>query len=189
MGLTLRPWMTLSSLGLSIAVAAQIQLPHIPLLPDEILQQGDEGSGVDLEANATVRIQQLASADYQSLAPNSIRVTLPQGNSTIHVNANPKSKEFQTTLGEYWNSEAGINIPLCIVYPTSAQQASTIFKALHNSVGPDGEPERFAVKGGGHMPNTMMNNVDGGVLIALEKMATIDYDAASQTVKLGPGLR
>ncbi|KUJ17209.1 FAD-binding domain-containing protein [Mollisia scopiformis] len=67
--------------------------------------------------------------------------------------------------------------------PKTAADVSLIVKALFKS------NERFAIKAGGHNPNRHFSSVESGILINLRDLKEITYDAASSTVRIGPGNR
>jgi FAD/FMN-containing dehydrogenase len=96
----------------------------------------------------------------------------------------PKDGLFQARQDSYWSRTAAINVePKCIVQPKSAQQVSEALKALNQRA------EQFAVRSGGHMPGAGSNNIAGGVTIDLGQMDWTRFDAASETVDIGPGSR
>ncbi|PCG91139.1 FAD-binding, type 2 [Penicillium occitanis (nom. inval.)] len=47
----------------------------------------------------------------------------------------------------------------------------------------------FAIRSGGHLPSPLGCNINGGVLIDLSSLKTLDYDAANEVVSIGSGLR
>ncbi|KAL2838333.1 hypothetical protein BJX68DRAFT_279842 [Aspergillus pseudodeflectus] len=79
----------------------------------------------------------------------------------------------------YWDVRANLS-PACIFLPSTADEIS---KALDIFQTCDAQ---FAVRGGGHMNYPGSNNIDGGVLLALEKLDKVKVNAES--VEVGPGL-
>ncbi|KAK0634296.1 hypothetical protein B0T17DRAFT_486116 [Bombardia bombarda] len=74
--------------------------------------------------------------------------------------------------------------PSCIALPASAAHVSTILQALvPNNV-------TFAIRSGGHSPNEGFSNIKSpGVLIAMDKLNQVAFDAASGLLTVGPGAR
>ena len=95
----------------------------------------------------------------------------------------PLSPDYEGVLLDYWSTACSAMRPACIISPSNAQEVSTIVTMLQ------GTNDMFAVKGGGHMPNLGFSSIDDGVLIAMRKFRTIEYDEETQRVVLGPGLR
>lgn len=71
--------------------------------------------------------------------------------------------------------------PACILEPTSAGQLSHIMQTLVAN------NESFALKSGGHNPNKYFASIAGGPLISTSGLKEVVYDAASGTVRVGPG--
>jgi FAD/FMN-containing dehydrogenase len=61
------------------------------------------------------------------------------------------AKDYATSQTVYWNKGAGEQKATCLIYPTTTEDVSNILKILNSN------SERFAVKGGGHMPNKEFN--------------------------------
>lgn len=96
----------------------------------------------------------------------------------------PKDDLFKASQDSYWSRTAAVNVePKCIVQPKSAQQVAEVLRSLNRRA------EKFAVRSGGHMPGAGSNNISGGVTIDLSHMAWTRFDAASETVDIGPGAR
>ncbi|KAJ5785978.1 uncharacterized protein N7503_011190 [Penicillium pulvis] len=79
----------------------------------------------------------------------------------------------------YWDVRADLS-PACIFLPSTPKQvaeAVSIFESCD---------AQFAVRGGGHMNYPGSNNIDGGVLMPLEKLNKVKVNA--DTVEVGPGL-
>lgn len=71
--------------------------------------------------------------------------------------------------------------PACILEPSSAGQLSHIMQTLVAN------NESFALKSGGHNPNKYFASIAGGPLISTSGLNEVVYDAASGTVRVGPG--
>ncbi|KAJ7082665.1 FAD dependent oxidoreductase [Mycena belliarum] len=69
----------------------------------------------------------------------------------------------------------------CTVEPGTVADVSEILKLIGAS------NTSFAVKGGGHTANPGFSSTPG-VLIAMSRLSEVTYDAASQSVDIGPGL-
>ncbi|GAE00290.1 FAD-binding oxidoreductase [Paecilomyces variotii No. 5] len=92
----------------------------------------------------------------------------------------PNSTNYLAEVTSYWDIRADLN-PYCILLPNSADDiAGAVQKVVAAGA-------QFAVRGGGHMNYPGSNNIQGGVLIALEKLQDIKIN--DDTVELGPGLR
>ncbi|CAK7201150.1 hypothetical protein SEUCBS139899_003852 [Sporothrix eucalyptigena] len=87
---------------------------------------------------------------------------------------------FEST--DYWDVRSDAN-PSCIFLPDTADQVATAVSLLVTNDAP------FAVRGGGHMNFPGSNNIDNGVLVALENLMQLDVDNATQTIDVGPGTR
>lgn len=82
---------------------------------------------------------------------------------------------------EYWNTRQDAYKPSCVVYPTSAQDVSTALQAIRAA------DSRFAIKAGGHNPNTFFSSVDAGVLLDLSRMTAKSYDPDTTLATYEPG--
>lgn len=99
----------------------------------------------------------------------------------IEIEQSP-SLDYTTELHDYWSLACGDLKPTCIVYPSSAQEVATIVKELHQTT------DFFAVKSGGHMPNTGFAGVQDGVLISTKHLNQVVYHDDDKTADIGPGL-
>ncbi|CEJ62363.1 hypothetical protein PMG11_10864 [Penicillium brasilianum] len=82
---------------------------------------------------------------------------------------------------EYWNTLQDAYKPSCVVYPTSAQDVSTALQAIRTA------DSRFAIKAGGHNPNTFFSSVDAGVLLDMSRMTAKSYDPETTLATYEPG--
>jgi FAD/FMN-containing dehydrogenase len=95
--------------------------------------------------------------------------------------ANP---DFETARGHYWSSTQIDLVPACAVFPTSTRDVSRIVKVLNEY------PEvGFAVKSGGHNPNTGFSSTKGGVLISFSKWSATEISNDRRTADIQPGAR
>ncbi|KAL6237440.1 hypothetical protein BDW75DRAFT_82803 [Aspergillus navahoensis] len=79
----------------------------------------------------------------------------------------------------YWDKRAALS-PACIVVPNTADEVAIALAAISSCNAP------FAVRGGGHMNVVGSNNINNGVLLALEELNEIKVHGG--TVEVGPGL-
>jgi FAD/FMN-containing dehydrogenase len=93
----------------------------------------------------------------------------------------PGTQRYNVTTTDYWSIGCAALKPTCVIYPRSAQQMSTVVKALKES------DEPYAIKSGGHNPNKWMASVQGGPLISTALLNEVVYNRPSQTVRFGPG--
>lgn len=105
-------------------------------------------------------------------------ITESLGSKVISTSLNPA---YIATTQDYWNARQSAYSPACIVYAESAADVSISLLAIKAA------GSRFAIKAGGHNPNTFFSSVDEGVLISLEKMTSKSYDAATTLATYEPG--
>ena len=97
------------------------------------------------------------------------------------VDSNPLSADYINSRYDYWNAVQSNYAPSCIIYPKSAQDVSIALQAIKVA------GSRFAIKAGGHNPNTFFSSVDQGVLIDLSKMTAKSYDPTTTLATYEPG--
>ncbi|KAI7978085.1 hypothetical protein EIK77_009625 [Talaromyces pinophilus] len=97
------------------------------------------------------------------------------------VNSNTLSLAYIESRTDYWNTLQDIYEPSCVVYPSSAQDVSVTLQAVRAA------GSRFAVKAGGHNPNTFFSSVEAGVLIDLGSMTGMSYDPDTTLATYEPG--
>ena len=88
---------------------------------------------------------------------------------------------FLAEQANYWSTACGALKPSCQLYPTTAQEVAAIIRILNAN------NETFAIKSGGHNPNQGFSSIDGGPLVSTRELNEVLYDAASGTVRVGPG--
>jgi FAD/FMN-containing dehydrogenase len=89
--------------------------------------------------------------------------------------------EYTSEQLNYWSTGCGALKPSCQLYPTTANEVATIVRILNNN------NETFVTKSGGHNPNKGFASIDKGPLISTAKLNEVTFDAASMTVRAGPG--
>jgi len=92
----------------------------------------------------------------------------------------PAEPQYNTTNKNYFDVRS-IQKPACIVLPSTTAEVSQAVTIIRRRLA------RFAVKSGGHMPGEF-NNINDGVLIATEKLNSIQWEG-DNVLKIGPGLR
>lgn len=97
------------------------------------------------------------------------------------VNSDALSLAYIESHTDYWNVLQDAYEPSCVVYPSSAQDVSITLQAVRAA------GSRFAVKAGGHNPNTFFSSVDAGVLIDLGSMTNMSYDPDTTLATYEPG--
>ncbi|KAJ8063560.1 hypothetical protein OCU04_007432 [Sclerotinia nivalis] len=113
--------------------------------------------------------------------------TCPQAELLIKVGLEaqilvPADASYTVRQESYWSNTAKLK-PACIVRPRSAEEVSLIIQTLVAT------SEKFAVRSGGHTQYAGGNNIEGGVTIDLGLLDWTKYDAATETVDIGPGGR
>lgn len=117
--------------------------------------------------------------------PSTLGSALTQALSEARIEARvllPDDSDYNAHKESYFSQQARLE-PACIVLPRSASEVSAIVKILAN------KQTKFAIRSGGHTPHAGANNIDGGVTIDLSFMEWVRFDAASETVDIGPGGR
>ncbi|KAK3935416.1 hypothetical protein QBC46DRAFT_462088 [Diplogelasinospora grovesii] len=91
-------------------------------------------------------------------------------------------QQYQTLSEENW-SQTAWQTPSCIALPQSTTDVQKLVSVLTKNNVP------FAIRSGGHSPNPFDANIDTGVLVSLDSLNQISYDATSQLATIGPGAR
>ncbi|KAF2030280.1 FAD-binding domain-containing protein [Setomelanomma holmii] len=91
------------------------------------------------------------------------------------------SVEYLSEQLNYWSTGCSALKPSCILFPKTAQEVATIVQVLNEN------NETFAVKSGGHNPNEGFSSIQSGPLISTKDLNEVVFDAASMTVRVGPG--
>jgi len=103
---------------------------------------------------------------------------------TLSLSSDALNSDYVTAKDHYWSAANADLSPACAVFPTSAEDVSTIVSALLQY--PD---VTFAVKSGGHNPNVGWSSVDGGVLIVMSNLGNTTFNPGDNTANVGPGAR
>ncbi|KFA81542.1 hypothetical protein S40288_09059 [Stachybotrys chartarum IBT 40288] len=85
-------------------------------------------------------------------------------------------------LVQNWSVAAQL-MPSCNFEPSKAEDVAGALAVLVET------RTKFAVRGGGHVPVPGAANINGGVLMALHNMRTMEFAQKNTIAKLGPGLR
>lgn len=102
--------------------------------------------------------------------------------SGIHIATAP-SESYHEENQEYWSTACAALKPSCILFPTTAEQVSSIVEVLLQN------NDTFAVKAGGHNPNRYFASIEDGPLIATSDLTEVIYDQTTNTVRVGSGSR
>ncbi|PSN58961.1 FAD-binding domain-containing protein [Corynespora cassiicola Philippines] len=70
-----------------------------------------------------------------------------------------------------------------VFHPSSAEELAKALRIVEFF------RQSFAIRGGGHSPNPGWASIEGGILISTDRMSTLHFDAASETVSIGAGNR
>ncbi|QIW96734.1 hypothetical protein AMS68_002252 [Peltaster fructicola] len=124
---------------------------------------------------------QAACQDLLAALPD--QVAFPS-NSSVQQSSN-LTNLYATTTSTYWDLANTLDVPACIVFPSSAEDVSTTVNILQ-----DYDEVKFNLKSGGHNFNRGFSSTDGGVLISFRPYMqdTVLSDDAS-TASVGPGAR
>jgi|SRR5687767_10320224 FAD/FMN-containing dehydrogenase len=97
--------------------------------------------------------------------------------------ARPLTLSYISEQNEYWSEACSMLKPVCIVFPTTADEVAAVVRILANY------DHDFAVKSGGHSPNKYFASVEEGLLISTSKIEHADLDQNTGILKAGPGNR
>ncbi|PLB55787.1 putative FAD-binding oxidoreductase [Aspergillus steynii IBT 23096] len=92
----------------------------------------------------------------------------------------PSSANYSEERIRFWDIRSDLH-PACIFQPSNADEVAEGVKILSECNAP------FAIRGGGHMNFPGSNNIDGGVLVTLNKLR--DYKVHKDTIEVGPGMK
>lgn len=91
---------------------------------------------------------------------------------------------FAEETTAYWSGAQHAVKPQCIIVPESAEHVATAMNILNEDRFSD---VNFAVRSGGHDPNTEHTTVEGGVLISMSGMVGAEYDEDKGVAYVKPG--
>lgn len=94
----------------------------------------------------------------------------------------PDSSAYNASEASYFAAAEATLRPSCVFYPTASEDVSIAVKILAKN-----RKCNFAIKGGGHNPNSGYANVQDGVTINFSNMAAVEVDGS--VVKVGAGAR
>jgi FAD/FMN-containing dehydrogenase len=80
-----------------------------------------------------------------------------------------------------WDSKQDELIPTCRIEPETPEQVSKALGIIADNHCP------FAIRSGGHAPNTGHSSSDGGVVLDLARFNGVDVSEDKKTAKIGPG--
>ncbi|KAH7213270.1 uncharacterized protein BKA55DRAFT_697777 [Fusarium redolens] len=83
---------------------------------------------------------------------------------------------------ENWSDACQLS-PDCIFEPTTAEEVSGALRILVST------STNFAVRSGGHMPVPKASNIDGGVLLSLSQLKTLELSEDKSIASVGSGHR
>ncbi|KAF7525744.1 hypothetical protein G7054_g10988 [Neopestalotiopsis clavispora] len=114
----------------------------------------------------------------QGAACACMQLAATYGDAVLYQN----SSNYMTESINNWDKRCNLE-PKCIFMPSEADQVSKALSVL-SSCG-----AQFAIRGGGHMNFPGANNIDGGVLLALNNMTHLEVSGDNTTIEVGPGNR
>ncbi|KAL5121086.1 hypothetical protein ACEQ8H_000937 [Pleosporales sp. CAS-2024a] len=99
----------------------------------------------------------------------------------------PAQTAYETRLKSYFDVKQQTITPNCIVQPRSSMEVALAVKTLVS--GSNLRPCKFAIRSGGHTPFAGASNIKNGVVIDLQHLSGVEYDANNKVVNIGPGAR
>lgn len=94
----------------------------------------------------------------------------------------PGSSNFNSARLSFWNARQKDQAPFCIFQPQDAEQVRAAIVEVAKANCP------FAIKGGGHSPNSNGSASQGGFQFDLDNLDHIEIAHDRQTVRVGPGV-
>ncbi|KAI9147354.1 putative fad binding domain-containing protein [Paramyrothecium foliicola] len=94
----------------------------------------------------------------------------------------PDSANYTAETKKFWDRRSAVS-PACIVFPSKADDVAKVLPVLNAC------EAQFAIRGGGHMNFPGSNNIEGGVLLALNKLSHAAPSPKANTIAVGPGAR
>ncbi|KAK7756117.1 hypothetical protein SLS62_001709 [Diatrype stigma] len=101
--------------------------------------------------------------------------------------ASPGSTEYKASLESYYSVQQRSMQPACIVSPQSVEDVSTAVKALARLREEDEQASRFAIRSGGHSSWAGASNIEGGSVIDLRSLNTVELSTDKSRVSVGVG--
>ncbi|KAF4954831.1 hypothetical protein FSARC_12007 [Fusarium sarcochroum] len=93
----------------------------------------------------------------------------------------PKHPVYEYESQEFWSNNEILG-PACVFRPNSPENVSKAALLMGSSL------TSFAVRGGGHMAIAGANNIDGGPLIVMSNLTTLQLSKDKKSVWVGSGL-
>ncbi|KAG9949481.1 FAD-binding domain-containing protein, partial [Aureobasidium melanogenum] len=145
---------------------------------NQVIPNASNSTSVRFTDRGSRRIFDLAPKASLSGASACIQLITTLGAAKIR---GPHTVPYVSSQEDYWNAKQSSYDPSCVVYPKSAQDVSTTLKIIKTA------GSRFAIKAGGHNPNTFFSSVESGVLIDLNSMTQKSYDSNTTLGTYQPG--
>ncbi|RAR12596.1 fad binding domain-containing protein [Stemphylium lycopersici] len=96
----------------------------------------------------------------------------------------PGQDAYETREHSYFDVKQQVITPNCIVQPKNVKQVALVVKTL--TAASLLSHCKFAIRSAGHTPYAGASNIEDGVTIDLKYLNTVQYDAKSTSVKVGP---
>jgi hypothetical protein len=80
---------------------------------------------------------------------------------------------------DYWSTSCAALRPSCIIFPKTASEMALAIRILRNNT------ENFAIKSGGHSPNSYFASIDDGPLISTQRLDQVLLDLDTGVVSGG----
>ncbi|KAJ7481086.1 FAD-binding domain-containing protein [Mycena galericulata] len=120
----------------------------------------------------------LAATDLDAATFACTNLTASLGSTIVQESG----AQFNATAEGTWSLFNSLDVPTCIVYPTSAAHVQTAMAAIYET------GSKYAVIAGGHSAMVGWNSISNGVLIAFSQMQNVSYDVSSDIVTVQPGV-
>ncbi|KAF4440593.1 FAD binding domain-containing protein [Fusarium austroafricanum] len=103
-----------------------------------------------------------------------------------HMVAFPNEPAYASSVGSYFSLKNADLQPACVVLPKSAQDVSIAVRTLTLGAGVWEGRCQFAIRGGGHTPFKGAANINGGVVIDLERLPAAGLSSDRKTITVSP---
>ncbi|KAI0404432.1 hypothetical protein F4802DRAFT_598130 [Xylaria palmicola] len=94
------------------------------------------------------------------------------------------SATYNASVASYFSQQQQAVQPACVVSPQSAEDVSATIRILTSR--PDGQC-KFAIRSGGHASWVSASSIDGGVVIDIRALNSVDVHSDTLTVSVGAG--
>ncbi|RDA86152.1 hypothetical protein CP532_3044 [Ophiocordyceps camponoti-leonardi (nom. inval.)] len=103
----------------------------------------------------------------------------------LHLLQKQQSTAYVSATRDYWNVINASKKPVCVFFPSSAEDVSSAVRALMTY-----PAARFALRSGGHNSNPGFSSVEGGVLIAFAPgLCSVEIADDEGSVLVGAGCK